>query len=186
MTRPPEFDDLVDAGLAPAERQRLRRVHDLLVQAGPPPEPRLGPPVPAARRPRRGALLAIAAALAVALLAFGVAIGNRTEPRNVDFTVAMAGTHAAADAHATLTVFAVDAAGNWPMELDVQGLPPTASGHPYELWLTDEGKLSVLCGSFLTNDDGSAVVPMNAPYRFDHFDGWVVVADGSPAPLLTT
>ena len=34
-----EFDDLIDRdGLDVAEEARLRRVHDLLVQAGPPPE----------------------------------------------------------------------------------------------------------------------------------------------------
>ncbi len=35
MTRPPNFDELVDPDLDPAERERLRRVHDLLVTAGP-------------------------------------------------------------------------------------------------------------------------------------------------------
>jgi hypothetical protein len=29
-------------------------------------------------------------------------------------------------------------------------------------------------------------VPMNAPYRFDEYDGWVVVEQGSDTPLLTT
>ena len=63
---------------------------------------------------------------------------------------------------------------------------PSASGRPYELWLTKAGELAALCGSFLTNADGSAVVPLNAPYRFSDFDGWVVVAEGSTSPLLTT
>ena len=34
--------------------------------------------------------------------------------------------------------------------------------------------------------DGTTVVPMNAPWRFDEFDGWVVVEEGSTAPILTT
>jgi len=34
MTRPPNFDDLVGTDLEPAERERLRRAHDLLVAAG--------------------------------------------------------------------------------------------------------------------------------------------------------
>jgi len=38
MTRPPNFDDLVGTDLEPAERERLRRAHDLLVAAGPPAE----------------------------------------------------------------------------------------------------------------------------------------------------
>ena len=33
-----DFDELVGGDLTPAERERLRGVHDLLVQAGPPPE----------------------------------------------------------------------------------------------------------------------------------------------------
>jgi hypothetical protein len=27
---------------------------------------------------------------------------------------------------------------------------------------------------------------MNAPYRFDEFDGWVILEEGSDTPLLTT
>ena len=34
--------------------------------------------------------------------------------------------------------------------------------------------------------EGTTVVPMNAPWRFDEFDGWVVVEEGSEAPVLTT
>ena len=38
MSRPPHFGDLVGNDLSPAERERLERVHDMLVAAGPPPE----------------------------------------------------------------------------------------------------------------------------------------------------
>ena len=41
-------------------------------------------------------------------------------------------------------------------------------------------------GSFLAEDDGTTIIPMNAPWRFDRFDGWVVVEEGSRQPLLTT
>ena len=34
----PEFDDLIAADVPPEERARLYRTHELLVQAGPPPE----------------------------------------------------------------------------------------------------------------------------------------------------
>jgi hypothetical protein len=100
--------------------------------------------------------------------------------------VAMSGTAAAADATASLAVFDIDEAGNWPMEMTVRRLAPAASGRPYELWLTKDGKLAALCGGFLTDPDGTAIVPMNAPYRFTEFDGWVVVEEGSTTPLLTT
>src|SRR5205807_4833909 len=37
MTRPPEFDELLGPDVPAEERARLQRVHDLLVEAGPPP-----------------------------------------------------------------------------------------------------------------------------------------------------
>ena len=83
-------------------------------------------------------------------------------------------------------MFDIDDAGNWPMELSVDGLPPAPGGRTFELWLTRDGKLAALCGSFVTASDGSAVVPMNAPYDFDEYDGWVVVEKGSDTPLLAT
>ncbi len=183
----PDFDELVGTDLAPDQRERLERVHELLVAAGPPP-PRIVPFAPVRLRPhrRRGALLALAAALAVAAFALGAALVDGTSGRDVDFTETMTGTPGAANARASLAVFEIDAAGNWPMELTVAGLPPAQSGRPVELWLTRGGRLAALCGGFLTDADGSAVVPLNAPYRFDEFDGWVIVEEGSTTPLLTT
>ena len=72
------------------------------------------------------------------------------------------------------------------MELTVAGLTPRAGDRPFQLWLTRKGEREALCGAFVTGADGSAVVPMNAPYRFDEFDGWVVVEEGSETTLLTT
>jgi len=72
------------------------------------------------------------------------------------------------------------------MELDVKGLAPPASSRLYQLWLTENGELEALCGSFLAESDGTTVVPMNAPYRLREFDGWVVVEQGSKEPVLTT
>ena len=182
----PDFDELVGTDLPPGERERLERVHELLVAAGPPP-PEVVPVAPVERRPhrRRGALLALAATLAVAAFALGGALVDGASGRDVDFTETMTGTPSAANATASLAVFDIDAAGNWPMELTVAGLPPSQSGRPFELWLTRGGELTALCGGFLTDADGSAVVPMNAPYRFDDFDGWVIVEEGTEAPLLT-
>ena len=185
MRQPPNLDDLVGSDLDPQERARLERVHDLLITAGPPPEP-LEAPVTLQPARRRGALLALAAALAVAAFALGAALVDGSSGRSVDFTETMAGTAAATDATASLAVFEIDEAGNWPMELTVSGLPPSAGGRPFELWLTRDGELAALCGGFFTDADGWATVPMNAPYRFDDFDGWVVVEEGSDTPLLTT
>ena len=63
--------------------------------------------------------MAIAAALAIAVFAVGVAVGGRSDEPGVDFVVAMSGTAAAAGASASLTIFDIDEAGNWPMELTV-------------------------------------------------------------------
>jgi hypothetical protein len=181
----PDFDELVGVDLEPGERARLERVHELLVAAGPPPDRATEQPAELRPRKRRVALLAIAAAFAVFALALGGALVDDGGGGGVE-VVSMRGTSAAADASATLKVFAIDDAGNWPMELTVDGLVPAASGRTFELWLTRDGAREALCGSFLTGSDGSAVVPMNAPYRFDEYDGWVVVEKGSETALLTT
>lgn len=181
----PEFDDLVGTDLDPAERARLERVHELLIAAGPPPEP-AGEVIRLRPRRRRGVLVALAAALAVGAFALGVALAEDSGGRNVDFTETMAGTAAASEATASLAVYDLDSAGNWPMELTISGLPRAESGRPYELWLTREGELAALCGGFFTDSTGWATVPMNAPYEFEEFDGWVIVEEGSKTPLLTT
>ena len=181
----PDFDELVGTDLGPEERARLERVHELLVAAGPPPE-LLETPFELRPARRRGALLALAAALAVAAFALGAALVDGSGGRSLDFTETMAGTAAAPDATASLAVYELDEAGNWPMELTVAGLSATSSGRPFELWLTRGGELAALCGGFFTSPTGTTSVPMNAPYRFDEFDGWVIVEEGSETPLLTT
>jgi hypothetical protein len=189
----PDFDDLVGRGLEPVERERLLRVHEALLAAGPPPEPQPGAAAPATAEPlrlvprrRRGALLALAAALGVLVFAVGGLLGAATDDPGTFDLIQMTGTPAAASATATVELFDVDSAGNWPMEIRVRGLGPSASGRPYELWLTSGGEPGALCGSFLAEADGTTVVPMNAPYRLKEFDGWVVVEEGSTTPLLTT
>ena len=193
MTRVPDFDELVGSDLEPAERERLLRVHDALLAAGPPPElapemvaPATGEIVPFVPRRRRGMLLALAAALGVLVFAAGVVVGvAREEPGTFD-TIRMTGTPAAEGATATIELFDVDEAGNWPMEIRVEGLGPSPSGRPYELWLTSGGEPGALCGTFVVEEEGTTVVPMNAPYRLKDFDGWAVVEEGSTRPLLVT
>jgi len=190
--RGPDFDELVGSDLEPGERERLVRVHELLVAAGPPPEPPSSLAAPSVREPtrlvprRRVALVALAAAFGLAAFAAGFAIGDRGDQPGTFRIVAMTGTGEAPGASASLEVFDVDAAGNWPMEISVQGLGPSASGRPYELWLTRGEELVVLCGSFLVEPEGTTVVPMNAPYKLKEFDGWVVVEEGTTVPILKT
>jgi hypothetical protein len=186
--RPPDFDDLLGPEVTGEERERLRRVHDLLVAAGPPPEvERATAPdtnvVPLRRRQGRRGLIALAATLATAAaFTVGLVVATGDDPA-VDQVIAMTGPSGAT---ASLEVYDIDEAGNWPMLLDVQGLEPPADGDRLQLWLTKDGKPAALCGSFLTNDDGEALVSMNAPWRFSDFDGWAVVEAGSQTPLLST
>lgn len=186
MSGTPDFDELVGEALPADERERLLRVHELLIEAGPPPELGAAPAVVPLRRRRRAAIMALAAALGVALFAAGWAVGQRgVEPGTWD-VLTMTGTAYTTGLHASLTIFDVDEAGNWPMELEVEGLEPSADGRAYELWLTKNGEPAALCGSFRAEPDGTTVVPLNAPYRFSDFDGWVVVLEGSKSALLTT
>ena len=183
----PDFDELVGSDLDPSERARLERVHELLIQAGPPPELGAETNVVAIRpQRRRVALIVIAAALGVGLFAAGLAVGGRGGGPGTFEVVSMTGTPYTTGLSASLTIFDADDAGNWPMELDVEGLVPSPDRTPYELWLTRKGELAALCGSFLAEADGTTVVPLNAPYRLREFDGWVVVLAGSKSPLLTT
>jgi hypothetical protein len=189
--RPPDFDELVGTDLDAADRERLLRVHELLVAAGPPPDlaslstpPSVAEPVVLGSRRRRVATLALAAAFVVAVFAAGFVVGNRGE--GAERVVAMVGTGPASGASASLEIFPADDAGNWPMELDIKGLVPSTSGHPYELWLTKGGRLAALCGSFRVEPQGTTVVPLNAPYKLSDFDAWVVVEEGSRMSLLTT
>jgi hypothetical protein len=188
----PDFEELVGTDLEPEERKRLLRVHELLVAAGPPPDyAQDAPPIPreaqVVRFPLRGrriALVAVAAAFAIALFGAGFFVGDRNGgPQQV---VTMVGTAQAATASASLELFPVDDAGNWPMKLEVRGLTPTLSGRPYELWLARGNRLAALCGSFRADPDGTTRVPLTAPYRLTDFDAWVIVEEGTKTPLLTT
>ncbi len=184
--RGPDFDELVGPEVEASERTRLLRVHEALVEAGPPPELASGaaPPVPnvVPLRRRRAGLLAVAAAFGAVAFALGFLVAENGG-RTTDRVIAMAGPGGAS---ASLEIFELDDAGNWPMELEVEGLEPPASGALYQLWLTKDGELAALCGSFLAESDGTTVVPMNAPYKLREFDGWVVVSQGSKTPVLTT
>jgi anti-sigma-K factor RskA len=191
----PEFDDLVGRDIPADERERLRRVHELLVEAGAPPElPEGLQPVPDEARanvyplfPKRrwAAAAALAAALAAATFGVGYLVGDREATAEPARVVVMDGTSGASAARASLAVYDVDEAGNWPMELTVRGLPPLPGGELYELWLTKDGKLAAPCGVFSVGSD-TTVVPLTAPYTLRDFDGWVVVRQGSTEPVLTT
>jgi Anti-sigma-K factor rskA, C-terminal len=198
----PSFEDVVGEGLDPGEGERLRRTHDLLVAAGPPPElpPSLASPpgstehAEATRALPRGiprrrvvASLVLAAALALAAFGAGFLVGNRDQPASwtTDFVLAMQGTAAAPAAHASLDVAPIDADGNWPMILTVRGLPELPAGRSYELLLTRKGTPVASCGTFLVGGEKSEVY-LNAPYKLRTFDGWAITRQGSSEILLRT
>jgi hypothetical protein len=192
----PDLDSLLDGHVVGAERERLARVHEALVRAGPPPElpgslaqpPVVAVhPVPAARRARRRrrplpAAAAAALAVAAGTGAYVLASGPERPPR----VVAMQGTAAAPGARATLLIGARDAAGNWLLTMRVRGLPPLAAGAYYEMYLTRRGRIVVGCGTFKTHA-GTTVVRFDVPFRLGEYSGWVVRLErpqGRPGPAL--
>ena len=187
----PDFDELVGADLGDAERARLRRVHDLLLAAGPPPElsPKLTAPppetrasvIPFPRRRWRTFALTAAAALLVAFFA-GWAVGGGGGGDNVRRTIAMTGPHGAL---ASLDVLTADNAGNWGMRMRVTGLPVLPSGKTYALWLTKHGRLDSVCGVFVVGR-GATTVRLSAAYHLKEYSGWVVVVTGTRTPVLRT
>jgi len=183
-TQPPDFDELIGSDVEASERARLRRVHSLLVQAGPPPE--LSPSLEAGptlamtmtRRPvrvRRRVML-LAAAVSVLALAFlaGFITGN-SGGKTAGKVMQLTGTPAAPNAFASLQIEPADAAGNWPMRLSVKGLPTLPGGQYYEVYLVRGGKQWAPCGSFKVAPDNATVVQLNAPYRLKHGDSWDVM-----------
>ena len=185
MTRHPEFEDLVGPDLDRSERERLRRVHDLLLQAGPPPElspeiesgPTLAMTLGRAPRKMGRSVALLAAAVAVVTLAFlaGYLTGNGDNGLPAGHTLSLVGTKAAPGALASLRVEAADPAGNWPMSLSVTGLPKLPAHGYYTVYLVRNGKPYAPCGTFVVagRAQGTAVT-LNAPYDLHEGDTWVV------------
>ncbi|TML15627.1 MAG: hypothetical protein E6G39_06615 [Actinobacteria bacterium] len=190
MTRYPDFDDLIGGDVPAEERERLRRAHELLVEAGPPPElspemesvpwpdDALGPiwGRPRSTRQRRPLLLAAALVTAVVVgFLLGQATTSTSNSLGAQRTVQLHGTRLSRGALATLRLGSRDAQGNWPMELHVSGLPRLAKNGYYDLYLTRDGRPLVSCGTF--NVSGKTVVRLSAAYNLEAFDknGWVIV-----------
>jgi hypothetical protein len=198
---PPNFDELVGPEVEGAERERLRHVHELLVEAGPPPEmtPELeaGPPLAltiGSRRRKmkiRRQVMLLAAAVAVLALAFlgGYLTGN-TGGTSAARTLQLSGTPTAPHALASLQLEPKDAAGNWPMKLSVEGLPTLPARSYYEVYLVRHGKPWASCGSFVVAKGArGTTVQLNAPYRLQPGDSWVVTrhqgfTDSEPGQIV--
>jgi len=185
MNRTPDFDELVGPEAAGAERERLRAVHKLLLQAGPPAElsPDIAGPTLAMslqRRPRRAGhrVALLAAALALVAMAFlaGYVTGNgKGDGLSTATTLSLVGTKAAPAALASLRIQPVDEAGNWPMQISVTGLPKLPPRGYYTVYLVRNGKPLAPCGYFVVKaGDRGTSVWLNAPYKLQPRDSWVV------------
>jgi hypothetical protein len=181
MTRPPEFDDLMSDDVPEAERERLQRVHELLLVAGPPPEVSpeleagpnlvLTPPKPERKRPSVRRVLLLAAAITGAGF-IGYAIGKSND-FPITQTMAMRGTLAAPQAVGRLDIGEQDGQ-NWVMRLEVTGLPVVGKKQYYEVFLTKRGKIIAPCGWFVVRPDHEQTVAyMTAPYNINGA-GWIV------------
>jgi len=184
MDRGPDFRELVGDDLTPEERARLERVHEQLIAAGPPPElpPALAQPpgespVTTIGLPRRraGAMLALAAAIALIAFLGGFVAGKQgvgskfTAAHSLD----MHGTAVEQNASAKIDIGELDSSGNWPLRVVIHGLPRLSKGSNYEMFLTKNGKPAASCGAFAASGS-SSTVRLNAPYNLRRFGGWVV------------
>jgi len=194
-----DLDGLIGERMFGRERGRFTRIHEALLEAGPPPElpaslsraPQVAISWVAVTRGTRlaGRRLLAAAAAALAVAAAGSALLlTRGSVEGPPRTVAMHGTGVVPTAQATLRIGARDAAGNWLLTLRVRGLPPVPAGSYYEMYLTSRGRIVVGCGTFKT-DPGTTVVRFDVPFRLDEYSGWVIRREqphGRPGPTLLT
>jgi hypothetical protein len=191
VNREPTLDELIGADTTGAERQRLQHVHELLREAGPPPEltpeleagPNLKMTVGKRRRVvKQRAMLLVAAAVALSLIFLGgYAVGNErgnSKSAGTAVSLKLMGTHAAPNAQASLEVWH-RRDGNWPMTLSAVGLPKLAPDNYYEVYLIRDGKLSGSCGTFrVTNPKLPIRVTLNSPYTLEKGDSWIVKRPG--------
>lgn len=179
------FDELIGEEPDGAERARLRNVHDLLLEAGPPPEltpevasgptlaMTLGRPRAHSSRRRAYALTAVAAAL-VALVVGLAVTGNSHHTTYPAFT--LHGTTLAPNASGSL--YFLKAQSPRPqLKLEVKGLPAVAK--PYVVYLVRNGRPVAPCGSFtVSNPHRELTTVITSPYRLQGSDQWIVTASG--------
>lgn len=183
----PEFDELIGEDVPPAERARLRRVHDLLVSAGPPAEvpPSLAEPPPpgSARlvaRPRaRSRRVAFLAAAALATLSFGVGYLVGEDATQVSTfrpasVVKLSPVEPGSEAIALVQLGEHVGDGNWTMVVTAENLAELPRGDYYTLYMTKGGKRVVVCGTFNADAAKPVTVAFNVAYDRAAYDGWSV------------
>jgi hypothetical protein len=182
VTRPPEFSELVGDDLSPTERERLERVHELLVAAGPPPELPLElaePPQPRGRlvelaRYRLRTGLVLAAAVVLTTFAVGYFLGARGDDPGSAARITVDKAAVLGKVGERLAVVRIgerDGSGNRQMLVTVEGLDRLTGGDYYTLFMTRKGKPTVVCGTFNVKDEGATTVRFNVAYDLGSFDG---------------
>jgi hypothetical protein len=183
MSTPPDFRDLVGDEGTPEELAKLRRAHDMLIAAGPPPElspriadaPQTSEPESHVHRWRGRAAFGLAAAVAAAAFGVGYLVGDHGSSEYHSIAaIPMHAPEGAQPAKASIAIGERDSVGNWPLLVKVNGLDPLPKGQWYELYLTRKGQLAAYCGSFSVNDTGRTTGQFSIPYHLKRFDGWVV------------
>jgi hypothetical protein len=204
VNRKPTLDELIGADTTGAERQRLQHVHELLLEAGPPPElspeleegPKLNMTMGKKRRGvvKQRAMVLLAAAIVVFMIFVGGYVahspgGKSSGPKPV-IAQALHGTKLAPNAEGTLEVWNASS-GNWPMTLTAADLPKLPPRTYYEVYLVRHGKPWGSCGMFRvtsSNSQGVVRVPLTAPYSLKKGDSWVVTRPGrngvEPGPVV--
>jgi hypothetical protein len=195
----PDFVDLVGDEGTPEELERLRRAHQLLVAAGPPPElsPRLAdaPRTASTKRSgltagrRKGTAFLLAAGVVAAAFAIGFLVGGRGGDQfQGGGAFAMHAVAAPNTARGSIQVGNRDRVGNWPIQLRVSGLKKLPKGQWYELYLTEHGKITAWCGAFAAAEKGRTVVDMSVPYKLEAGVNWVVTTSERkhPRPIVLT
>jgi hypothetical protein len=195
LSREPDLDELIDAETTGEERRRLQHVHDLLLEAGPPPEltpqlrtaPTFGVvPLNLRRRVvKRRALVLLAAALSIlAVFAAGYAVAKQRSGGNGTSTalerLVLKGTVGAPAAKATLDVWR-PVHGNVPMTLSVEGLRKLPAHSYYDVYLVRDGQVQPwgVCGTFrVAGPSRVLTLNFNAPYPLQKGDSWVVTRPG--------
>lgn len=195
----PDFRELVGDDVSAEERARLKRAHDMLVAAGPPPEltPALEtPPEPGASvswlpRRRRGAALVLAAALAVSAFAAGFLIGDRSEDSGALAGFEAEQTVVLGESGSTVAVVGLGAAdtnGNFPMVVTVEGLEHQPAGDYYTLFMLRKGKPVAVCGTFNVAGAEATTIRFTTGYDFERYDGLMLAeyraSDHKDHPIL--
>src|SRR5262249_20350303 len=160
----------------PAERARLERVHELLLEAGPPAALPSGLEHPPAqvipfRSRRRAGLVALLAAAVLVAAAFA---GGYLAGRGGGMALGRAGPlqSAGGGAFASLGIGKRYSSGNWPIQMTVKGLPEQPNEKAYYLLLLwRNGKPAGVCGAFRVSG-GQTKLHFDVPYRITPSTRW--------------